>query len=175
MDNYIIVPITKSPHTKGRIGPRELQDWYRGLAKTVFLQRKFLESKILIISNVHIEGEEHEADIYNKALQDLGIKREDIIVIKDCYETIGQIDTLKKINREGSYKLVLVSTWLHFGRVWWLARGMHVTHFIAFGIPRPRESLTDIFLTFLFPIVDILGKREWFRQKVITRRKEGKF
>lgn len=175
MDNYLIVPITKSPHSKGRIGPVKMQDWYRGLAKAVLLQRKFVGSKILILSNVHIRGEEHEADIYTRALYDFGVKEENLLVIKDCYETIGQIDVIKQVAKEANYKLIFVSTWLHFGRVWWLTRGMKIKHYIAFGIPRPRESLTDIILTFMFPIIDILGKKEWFRKKVIIHREQGIF
>lgn len=171
----LIVPITKSPHIKGRIGPVELQDWYQGINKAVLLFSRLPNSKILVISNVHISGEEHEADIYQRVLNEKSVEDKDLIIRKECFETIAQIDAIKKIAEEQNYKLVFVSTFLHFPRVWWLARGMNVAHYIAFGIPRPREALTDIVLTFLFPIIDIFGGRIWFQEKVIARRKEKVF
>ena len=175
MEKYFIVPITKSPHKRGRLGPVELQDWYQGVKKAVSLLKQIPDSKILIVSDVHIDGEEHEADIYVRALRGLGVGGEDMVVVKDCYETIGQVDMIKKIAKEQSYKLIFISTFLHFPRVWLLARGMNVKHYLALGLPRPREAITDIILSFLFPIIDVLGGRVWFQKKVLHRRKEGVF
>lgn len=175
MEKYFIVPITKSPHKRGRLGPVQLQDWYQGVKKAVTLFRRTPNSTVLVISNVHIQEEEHEADIYKKTLSKFNIHDENLLVVKDCYETIGQIDMIKKIAKEQSYKLIFISTFLHFPRVWWLARGMNVKHCVAFGLPRPREAITDIILSFLFPIIDVLGGRVWFQEKVVGRREEGKF
>ncbi len=175
MEKYLIVPVTKSPHKRGRIGPERLQDWYRGIVRAVSLQHKLKDSKILVLSDVCISGQEHEADIYERTLKKLGVRNDQMIVLHEGLETIKQIEYIRKMAEAGGYKVILVSTWLHGPRVAWLARGMHTRQYVAFGIPRPREALTDIALTFLFPIIDVFGGRKWFKEKVIGRRKEGKF
>jgi len=58
--------------------------------------------------------------------------------------------------------------------VWWLCRGKGVKHKVVFGIPRPFEIFYDITLAITFPIIDLLGKREWFLKKVTARRESGK-
>ena len=144
MSNYFIIPVTKSPHKGGRVGSVYLQDWYQGVKKAVGLLKKIPNSKILIVSDVHIDGEEHEADIYVRALRGLGVRGEDMIVVKDCYETIGQIDIIKRMAKEHKARLIFVSTFMHYPRVRWLTTGMKAKHYVAFGIPRPREAVTDV-------------------------------
>jgi len=178
-----IVPVTKSPHQTGRIGPRRFQDWYRGAVKAREYLGKYHPARILVLSDVHVNGEKHEADLYHKALTDAGVEEHGIEVIKEEQETIGQIDRLYKIAEEENAKLVIISTFLHYLRVAWLVwrkrtyrSGLvEVTHRAAFGIPRPREVITDVILWFVFPVIDLLGGRLWFQRKVSGRRVSGAF
>lgn len=176
MVEYLILPLTKSPHPSGRIGQTETQDWYRGLLKAKSFSKKY-QAKILVISNVHIATERHEVEIYVDALKALGIKEPDMVVIKEAQETIGQLEIAAGIAEKERKTLLIISTFLHFLRVWWLCRvykNIKIRHSIAFGMPRPQEAITDILLTFLFPFFDVVGRRQWFVEKVIKQREKGK-
>lgn len=175
MGTYIL-PLTKSPHPQGRIGSQKNQDWYRALVKTRVLFFKFSPAKILIISDVLLPGNIHEADIYIKTLKSLGFTDNDIVLMKEAHETIGQIETAKKFAQEKNDELIVVSTFLHSLRAKYLFRGYKlIKHFSVFGIPRPREIFTDIILTFGLPLLDFLGLRNWFKRKINQRRSGGKW
>jgi hypothetical protein len=153
-----------------------MQDWYQSLklAKRLFDQESKLVSKVvvLIISNVHVAYEKHEADIYDHALIELGIPRQNLLVIKHAQETIEQVEVAKAFI-SNSDRLLAISTFLHYPRVRYLCRGLNARHFAAFGIPRPKEMVTDIILDLLMPVIDWLGLREQFLTKVIKRRESG--
>lgn len=175
MQESIILPLTKSPHQSGRMGPVEVQDWYRGLVRAKELLHELKPAKILVLANVHITGEKGETDLYLDALHTLCVPDEDILVVREGQETIEQIEiALALAKREGA-RLLIISTFLHYLRVRWLCRGEPVEHYIAWGMPRPREILTDTLLTALFPLIDIMGGREWFLEKVKARRLSGRF
>ncbi|GEM_PF-1076203 len=173
---YLLLPLTKGPCAKGRIGPNVLQDWWGSMVLTQRLQRKYGWGQygpppVLILSNLQVAGERHEADIYIEAAEELGITN--LVVVREAYETMGQLEYALELARRERLKLVVISTWLHFPRVWWLCRGRNVKHHIAGGIPRPSLAVADIILTFAFPILDILGLRGWFRQRLERRRVKG--
>jgi hypothetical protein len=48
-------------------------------------------------------------------------------------------------------------------------------HLWAFGIPRPRDVLTDAILTVASPFIDLLGLRETFLEWLRNSRAQGKF
>jgi hypothetical protein len=156
------------------VGPREWQDWYRGLVKSAKLLERY-GGKILVLSNVQVHGERHEADLYEEALKEIlgPLFENNVIVIKEAQETIEQLEKAKRYSEESDMDLVVVSTFLHYLRVRWLSMGDHLKHHFAFGIPRPKEALTDIILTFLFPVIDGMGWREKFLDKVVKRRESG--
>ena len=173
MSGYLVLPLTKSPHSRGRIGPRKLQDWYCSLKKARLVAMEFQPSTILILSNLQVAGEKHEVDLYLTAARELGIS-DDIEAVRETYETMGHLEySYAKVEREGK-KLIVVSTLLHFPRVWWLCRGHRVKHFVALGIPRPFGAVMDVILTFVFPVLDVLGKREWLKKRLDARRVAGK-
>ncbi|HWB33881.1 MAG TPA: ElyC/SanA/YdcF family protein [Candidatus Paceibacterota bacterium] len=174
MEPCLIVPLTKSPHATGRYGPRAWQDWYRGLLKARNILSASPDSCILVISAVHITGEKSEEELYVKALEELGVKRGKLVVIRKAQETIEQIRIAVDMGRSLGLQPVFISTWLHYPRVRWLCRGMQARHVVAWGIPRPREAITDVVLAFLFPVIDLAGKREWFLNRVTKRRMMGK-
>src|SRR3989338_5995906 len=91
MPKYALIPLTKSPHFKGRIGPMEMQDWYRGLIKTEQLLSRYRDAEIFVISAVRVAGEDSEADSYLRVLKKIGVPSERIRVIRKGYETIEQM------------------------------------------------------------------------------------
>ncbi len=178
----IIIPVTKGPHPQGRIGPLEWQDWYLQLVRTVSLSCE-MSAGILVISDVHIDGAEHEAYYYCDVLYQLGcspcsdftkLEAGQYIDLRECQETIGQMERVKEICHEYGFNPIFVSTWFHYFRVRWLTRGMKATHYVSFGLPRLLEAITDMILTFAFPVIDLAGKRRWFQEKIVGRRESGK-
>lgn len=178
MKKTLIVPLSKSPHPQGRIGPIMLQDWFQGLRRAVLIARLLPKTEILVLSNLKVSGQPHEADVYTEALTKLGAIN--IRVIRECYETIEQINRSFELAVEEKKDLMFISTFLHYLRVQWLIwrhpKNMRVSvkHCAVFGIPRPREALTDIILAFLFPFIDLFGVRRWFLKVVNQRRLSGK-
>ncbi|MGC9602345.1 MAG: ElyC/SanA/YdcF family protein [Minisyncoccia bacterium] len=174
----LIIPLTKSPHFTGRYGPVEWQDWYRGLVKAKTLLELYkaqgVPAKILVLSAVQVTSEKSEVEIYTWALKKLGVDDGDIMVINKTQETIEQTEMVAMFIKKG-IQVVIISTWLHYLRVRWLCRGLKAKHYIVWGIPRPREAITDIMLTVLFPPIDLCGGREWFLKKTRERRLAGKF
>jgi len=183
MKPLLIVPVTKGPHPTGRIGPQHLQDWWRGLViarRLLNLARKEREVMIYIVSDVQVAGEDHEVDLYIEALLSMGdYKTMELSCVRKCQETICQINHVLEYAERNNAEVIFVSTWLHYPRVRWLTwranASMNVKcwHKVVFGIPRPKEALTDFVLIFLFPVIDLMGKREWFLRKIERRRLSG--
>ena len=178
----LIIPLTKSPHPQGRIGIRRRQDWYRALVKAVKLSVK-LDAGILLLTNNKVANAEPETHYYSEALEEFECERctywEELagkryIVVRECQETISQVERSIEIAKEHCLGPVFVSTFMHYLRVRWLARAWKADHYSAFGIPRPREALSDLILIFLFPIVDGLGWRRHFQERIQARREQGK-
>ncbi|MDO8584873.1 MAG: hypothetical protein Q7R85_01990 [bacterium] len=170
-ENFVLLPLTKGPCAKGRVGPRTWQDWYRSMVLAKRLQPRYGQAPVLILSNLQVAGERHEEDIYVAAAEELGISN--LVVVREAYETMGQLDYALDVARRERLMLVVISTWLHFPRVWWLCRERGVKHHIAWGIPRPSLAVADLILTIAFPILDILGLRGWFRRRLESRRVKG--
>lgn len=172
----IILPLTKSPCERGRVGPRKWQNWYRGCKKAVKLEKKFLargnEVEILILTDFQTKGSPHDADYYTEALRELNASK--LRVICEETETVGQIKKANQIAKREGKRLVVISSLAHFPRVWWICRGEKIAHSIVCGIPRPKEFITDIILDVAFPLIDILGQRNRFERFVEKRRESGK-
>ena len=158
----------------GRIGPLQMQDWYRGLIKTARLLSRYTDAEVVIISAVQVASEDSEADAYLRVLQHLGVPSDRIRVIRKGYETIEQLTVARELMETERRELVIISTFLHYPRVRWIARGLRATHHAAFGLPRPTEAVTDILLAVLFPLIDLAGGRAWFMHMVQRRRMAGK-
>lgn len=174
----LIFPVIKSPWPSGRIclkDKQHWQDWYRGLKKAVELSKQIHNSRILLLSGFQKEGEESEVDIYLSALKKMGFDESRILVVREGRETIEQVERAVDIAEEKKANLITVSTFLHAPRVAWLLRNKHIEQHAAFGIPRPREALTDIVLMGLFPLLDTVGFRFLFQRKLVERRTDGKF
>jgi hypothetical protein len=171
---YLILPLTKGPH--GRIRPTERQDWWKGCQKVLQLQQKLQPSKIYVISNVKVAGEEAEADTYVNALKKLGARDDVIVVIREAQETTKQLAIASQVAKKENLELVVVSTALHHPRVRWICwwDEIEARHYVAWGLPRPGEAIRDVALWVIFPCIDVFGKRKEFLEYVEKRRISGK-
>lgn len=172
----LIAPITKSPlPITGRIGPVNRQDWYRTAEKAVAIQRHASNSKILVVTGFFSRQDERfEADCYESTfVNNLGVSPEDICVVKRGIDTASQVRFIAETADALDADLVMVSTFAHHLRVRWHARNVRARHEIAWGIPRPRELLTDLVLTIADPFIEIFGLGKWFGDRIEARRKRG--
>jgi hypothetical protein len=169
----IIGIISKSPHPIGRIGPTKYQDWYRQCIDVVKLNKKIPNSNIVLTSNLQINNARREEDYYSEIINGLSTN---LITLNKGVETTEQLLVFKEYSL--NKKLILSVTFTHFFRVWWIAKRIKlnvIKYKISLGIPRPKELITDIILTFLYPIIDLMGYSKWFIENVIKRRNSGKF
>lgn len=178
MRGTIVLPLSKSPFPRGRVGPETWQDWYRGAVRANKFAISTPNSEVLILSNMTYDGVS-EVGKYIWAFNQIDIKTP-LRVIRECTETIGQINFLFKYAKSEGKDIIIVSTFLHYLRVQWLiwqnplSRKVRYKHYAAWGIPRPREAVTDIILIFLFPLLDIFGLRDRFLRAVHQHRALGK-
>lgn len=180
-----IVPIMKSPCEMpgqkwwrgGRIGPKEKQDWYLGLLSAVrlFKAEESDEAVICVASENRFHGL-LETDVYVDALRELGVPLKSIEVYAEGRETIGQIAAVMKRCKPLTDTVVLIASLLHWPRCCYLMGDYSPKNHKCIpcsGLPRPSEAVTDIVLNGLFPIIDLLGGREWFLRKTTQRRAAG--
>ncbi len=175
MKKTIIIPLTKSPlPDKGRIGPREKQDWYQSLVLAKKLANSIENSFIYIISKVRIRGMIAEADLYEQILEKIGVPKEKIVTIRRAYETTVQCRIAFEEAQKENANLIIISTPFHYPRVRWICRGKAAKHYIAWGRPRTKEAFTDSMLMFLFPLLDLFGLDSFFRNLVNSWRIRGR-
>jgi len=168
-----IIPKSPLPH-KGRMGKIESQDWYKTCLAAANISKRGGNLPIFISSAFQSEGV-YEADYYKKVLRSLGVTAK-IIVQYQGLETVGHLYFIFAFAKENNLEPIIVSTFLHSPRVKFIARRHNYSHehWSVLGIPRPKEAITDIILTFLFPIISWLGLEKKFIKKNTGRRKEGK-
>lgn len=170
MDTHtLICLLPKSPvPRRGRIGPVHFQDWYRSCVLATQLAKE-LKGTVLVPTAFTSMGES-EADVYLSALRELGA---DVQIVRRGFETVEQLDVAVEAAERKS--LIIVSTFLHFPRVWWLTRGKkNVSHRVVYGgLPRPKGVIADLILIIIFPVIDLLGWRKNFLSFLEQRRKRG--
>ena len=169
----ILAIVTKSPWPKGRIGRIERQDWYQTCVMASYMHRTILDSEVVVSSATRVDGADNEEEYYKKIMCSLNTP---LVALGKGNETIVQLKLFKEMATTESAKLILLTTWSHYLRVLWLCWRQKVkAEIIAVkGIPRPTELITDIILTFVYPLVDICGLEKWFIRKVVNRRVKGK-
>lgn len=171
----IIGIVSKSPHPQGRIGPLRYQDWYRQCIDVVKLNKEIPNSQLLITSNLQVKGAKREEDYYSEIINSFG---RELITLNKGVETTEQLQVFKEYMLNRDAVLIISVTSIHFFRVFWIAKRIKLNVYkykITFGIPRPKELITDIILSFLYPIIDILGLNDFFINNVVKRRNSGKF
>ncbi|HQA95775.1 MAG TPA: hypothetical protein PLN18_00180 [Candidatus Colwellbacteria bacterium] len=180
-----VLPLTKSPHRRGRLGSRESQDWYasvrqisRVFDRLTCKRHRIPEKDIVLICDFQEASDQAEADLYAVAMEEFGIYNPRII--RDGLETIRQVDVAFDLAAFEGKRIIFFGTWFHYLRILWIIRRHPKSKEVpwelrgAFGIPRPKEAVTDIILTLVFPILDLFGLRSWFVELTNRRRAEGR-
>jgi hypothetical protein len=153
------------------------QDWHATISKAAELYRQDpTHTRIAVITSFQATGDRSEMAIYKDALAGLRVPSHAILRITEGNETLRQLEVVEKLRSDIDAQLTIISTCLHYPRVRWLCRGKGYQHHVGWGIPRPKEAITDILLAIAFPlIIDPLGLRDWFTKKVVSRRASGTF
>lgn len=154
---YLIVPIPKNPYS--RIGPLALQDYYQQLKRTGEIARELKamgnEVAIAIISAFHPLGSPSEIAVYSQILLKLAPELT-VLSYKETNDTAGQVERGFRLASEMAAVPVFITTWMHYPRVRYLARGRPAQHYAAFGIPQPLFLFIDPFCLVFQPIGDVL-------------------
>jgi len=175
----LILIVEKAPlPKKGRFGSERIQEWYLAVKMAVSLAKKYDGAKLMLVTSFAVPGEGSEMDHYLGVLsRDFGISADTVEKIHSGLDTIGQLELADKYARDNGVDLIVVCTLWNSLRIKYLVwRGKIKAEVVVskWGIPRPREALTDIVLTFIFPVIDLLGGRNWFLRKTRERRAKGK-
>lgn len=177
-EKILVFPLPKTPQKclgKGilnkRFGPERWQDWFQVFLKATKVARE-LSAQILITSSFEVSGTA-EADIFITLLQNLNFQHTQILEKRTATETIGHLETALTVAEELNAQLIVVSSNFHYFRALWLCRNKNVKHIWVWGLPLPRELLTDLILSVVFPPIHILGMEKRFRQLIENRRKKG--
>lgn len=180
--------LTKSPHDGGpwlsrRIGPLEWQDWWRSIGKMARIIRVkcIPDNDVLLIGAFQATDNAAEVDIYQEVFRHrLGRPVFLPRVFRRGLETTVQVDIAFGVALQEGKGIVFLATWLHYLRVLWIIRRHPDSRTVpwelygAFGIPRPKEAITDVFLTVGYPVLDLLGLKQWFVDLTDVRRAQGK-
>lgn len=175
----VIAILPKSPRPlKGRFGSKRVQDWYKAcVVAAVLLRRKEASGSVILVSSeVEIDGQPEILD-YETALQELGVRKVDRLFLRHGFETVTHLEMAANFAWWVGKPLVIVCTWTHYPRVKYICFTNKITAEVevAYGRPRPKEMVTDLLLTVLFPIIDLFHLRHRFLMKVEGWRQQGKF
>ena len=186
----VIVPLSKSNWAEGRVGPARLQDGHRSIVRAGKYLFYHPHATILLMSATvfmpktgepvsELECMEDSARIAGIALAKTEKRAEGT-----CTYTQVQILLDHAVKR--GWNLHLIATQLHFFRVWWIVKrfikadpekykDIEISYsWVLWCIPRPKEFITDAVLMFLYPLLDLLGHSQWFREFTSKRREKGK-
>ncbi len=174
----IIAIIVKSPFPEGRIGTEEEQDWYQSLVLAAALARRYQSEypRFLIVTAFKRKGSaESEAQTYDRVLDKLAPEFPRTFIQKG-FETIEQIDHIRRYGDAHVEKLFIVSTRFHYRRVRYLARGIRAVHVRSMlGRPRPSEVKIDLLLGILTPLIASRWVRPHYLAWLTRLRQQGEF
>ncbi len=169
----LIALVPKSPWRSGRFGPQNWQDWHRQCVQAARVARPGDE---LVVSSKNFFPKVMscpEELYYASAVHALGAS---LSLLGRGTETISHLQAVDERARELGAELLLVVTWTHALRVWYILRRrrIHARMLVVFGLPRPLELITDSILTLAYPAFDLLGYGSWFEERVLARRGDNK-
>jgi hypothetical protein len=177
----LCLPLSKSVWPEGRIGPWQLQDGYRIIEEAVKLaNNENSDGTLLLTATKPKDSPKSELDYMLEVTAVEDLKLGHLYVVSRCFDTPSQIDyAIKLANLSGYGKLLILCSPLHYLRVKWIISripidtDLEISCKMVFGIPRPKEVITDLILTFMYPIIDTLGCDTWFRSYTEKRRSRG--
>lgn len=166
--------IVKSPWSDGRIGPPSKQDWFRQCQKAVKLATSPGDRVIACSANRLPGTSTLETTSYQHVVRAL---EGSVEAYEEGTETVSHVLASQTQARALDAPLVLIVTWTHFLRAWFIVWRYNIQARIevAWGLPRPREVFTDAGLTFLHPIMYWCGREAKLLEYVQGRRKAGTF
>lgn len=173
------LPIAKSNWPEGRIGPEKLQDSYRIIKTAVGLVKNNTVDKLLIFSAFKTNRvRKIELDCMIDTCKTEKLPEDKMIVQPIGYDTISVIQYAIDMCKKDTADLLIVSSQFHHLRIRWITsridkKGVTVKHKMIWGITRPQETLTDILLIFLYPVIDLFGYSFWFTNHIKIRRDKG--
>ena len=172
MQTLIFLP-TQGPHLD-RPGSVEQFDWRVQCRLAADLQRTTPESIIYVPSAFRQAGTKSEIEFYRGQLLEEGVPEASLRLEPRGLETVEQCElALAVANREQSSLAVVVCE-VQARRVRHLMKGHEVKFIIARGTPNQWLQFTNLILGVLFPVVDALGLRGWWKQRIAGRRLQGK-
>ena len=137
------------------------------------VQRACPDSVIYVPSAFGQTGSKSEYDFYKEELGKNGVPSDALFMDRHGYETVEQCELALTLAKKENAALTVISTYVHFRRIRYLFRERRVEHYIAYGTPNRWLQFTHIVLAAGFPLIDALGLREWWKQRIIRRRLKG--
>lgn len=168
----LIFIATQGPHCS-RNGREELFDWRISCKMAAEIQRARPGSVIYVPSAFGQAGSTSEYDFYKKELEKNGVPKDALFMDRHGHETVEQCELALALAEKENAELTVISTFVHFRRIRYLFRDRDVEHYIAYGTPNRWLQFTHIILTVGFPLIDALGLREWWKNRIIRRRLKG--
>ena len=157
-----------------RPGPEDRYDWRVQCRLAAALQRSEPDVMVYVPSAFHQEGASSEIEFYGERLRAEGIPEVALRLEQRGLETVEQCELATALAVAHGARLVVISCYAHFPRVRYLMNGYTVEHVVAWGTPSAWLQLTHVVLQWGFPVIDKLGLRQAWKDRVARRRKEGK-
>lgn len=172
MKTLIFLP-TQGPHLP-RTGPAEAFDWREQCRLAALVWRADPHSMIFVPSAFQQTGAPSELDFYGDQLRREGVSERSLILHARGLDTVEQCELAlaRAASERGS--LIAITCAAQSLRVRYLLRGHRVLHVTAHGTPSRWLQFTNLVLAIAFPIIDQLGLREWWKQRLTQRRVLGK-
>lgn len=180
-EKTLCLPLSKSLWPDGRFGPWRLQDGYRIVKEAVILaNNRETDGTLLLTATEPKDSPKSELDYMLEVTASEDLRSGHLYVVSQCFDTPSQISYAIRLAKLSDYgKLLILCSPLHYLRVRWIVSRMptdldlEITCNMVFGIPRPKEVITDLILIFIYPIIDTLGCDTWFRSYTEKRRSRG--
>ena len=169
----IIFLPTQGPHLQ-RTGDKTNFDWHEQCRLAAATQKIESDSIIYVPSAFQQKGTRSELDFYQERLNAEGVADDSMVLEMKGLDSVEQCELALEFARRLGARLIAVSCATHYRRVRYLLKGGHVEHRIAVGTPNRWLAFTHLVLALVFPVLDALGLRHWWKLWVARRRLEGR-
>lgn len=172
MQTLIFLP-TQGPHLP-RAGAVEQSDWHEQCRLAAQLQRRCGDAVIYVPSAFCQCGAKSELEFYSEQLRAVGVPADALRLDRQGLDTVEQCELAVALAKEMEARMIVVACRSQHWRVRYLLRHESVEFVVADGTPSAWLRFTNVVLTMLFPIIDCLGLREWWKHRVRRRRESGR-
>ncbi len=172
MKTILFLP-TQGPHLTRR-GQEEQFDWRAQCRLAAENQRATPDSVVFVPTAFQQEGARSELEFFGDQLRAEGVTEDALLLSKQGFETVEQCELALALAENERARLIAITCHVQFKRVGYLLRGRDVEHVVAYGTPNRWLQFTNRVLGIVFPVLDWLGLREWWKRRVAMRRSQGK-